>query len=174
MKKLQLFKEVQKLHLEHGDYVRIGPSELSISDPQAVQAIYGSQAPVTKEPWYTLLEPRVPLFMACDKREHAHRRKVWDQAFTTKALQGYDPRITKTINLLLTAIEKHDGKPMDMSKWFAYFASDVMEYRALNKSSNMLRDGKLIVIAGSESTAATLTHIFLHLSHDRQLISAMQ
>jgi hypothetical protein len=101
MKKLHLFEEVQKLHAQYGDYVRLGewhsqprpktinsrnlgPRELSIADPEAVLAIYGSQSPVTKGPWYTLLEPRVPLFMARDKQEHARRRKVWDQGFTTK------------------------------------------------------------------------------------------
>ena len=31
-----------------------------------------------------MLEPRVPLFMARDKQEHARRRKVWDQGYTTK------------------------------------------------------------------------------------------
>jgi hypothetical protein len=66
------------------DSLASGPNEISIADPEAVKAIYGSQAPVTKGPWYTLLEPRVPLFMARDKQEHARRRKVWDQAFTTK------------------------------------------------------------------------------------------
>lgn len=119
MKKLHLFEEVQKLHEQYGDYVRLGkivtrprtysklidlslfaaasgfhmltlsrsslgPSELSIAEPEAVKAIYGSQSPCTKGPWYTLLEPRVPLFMARDKQEHARRRKVWDQGFTTK------------------------------------------------------------------------------------------
>lgn len=61
-----------------------GPTELSIASPEAVKAIYGSQSPVTKGPWYTLLEPRYPLFMARDKQEHARRRKVWDQGFSTK------------------------------------------------------------------------------------------
>lgn len=61
-----------------------GPSELSISDPDAVQAIYSTQSPTYKGPWYTLLEPRTPLFMARDKTEHARRRKIWDQGFTTK------------------------------------------------------------------------------------------
>lgn len=65
-----------------------GPSELSISDPDAVQAIYSTQSPTYKGPWYTLLEPRTPLFMARDKTEHARRRKIWDQGFTTKGT-GY-------------------------------------------------------------------------------------
>ncbi len=61
-----------------------GPRELSVADPDAVKAIYSSHSPVTKGPWYTLLEPRVPLFMARDRQEHARRRKVWDQGFSTK------------------------------------------------------------------------------------------
>jgi len=83
MKKLHLYDEVQKLHARFGDYVRLGPRELSITDPKAVRAIYGSQSATTKGPWYTLLEPRVPLFMARDKQEHAKRRRVWDQGFNT-------------------------------------------------------------------------------------------
>ena len=62
----------------------LGPTELSIASPEAVRAIYGSHSPVTKGPWYTLLEPRTPLFMARDKQEHARRRKVWDRGFSTK------------------------------------------------------------------------------------------
>jgi cytochrome P450 len=156
VKKLHLFEEVQKLHAQYGDYVRLGnytrwmsafrdsayllgfyfpaPCELSISDPEAVKFIYGSNSPVTKGPWYTLLEPRTPLFIARDKREHARRRKVWDQGFSTKgetktsifitrgcngmveaslafvALNGYDPRITKAIDKLLHIIDKDRGQ----------------------------------------------------------------
>ncbi|KAI1124607.1 putative cytochrome P450 oxidoreductase, partial [Nemania abortiva] len=142
VKKLHLFEEVQKLHAEYGDYVRLGPTELSIADPEAVKAIYGSQSPVSKGPWYTLLEPRTPLFMARDKQEHTRRRKVWDQGFSTKALIGYDVRITKAISQLLRAIEKRRDRPIDMTEWFAYFVFDVMEDLAFNKSSNMLADGK--------------------------------
>jgi cytochrome P450 family 628 len=102
VKKLHLFEVVQKLHAQYGDYVRIGtselsyilkkafaqflrgPSELSIADPEAVQAIYSTQSPTSKGPWYTLLEPRVLLFVSREKTEHARRRKVWDQGFSTK------------------------------------------------------------------------------------------
>ncbi|KAI1332363.1 cytochrome P450 monooxygenase-like protein [Xylariaceae sp. FL0255] len=142
MKKLHLFEEIQKLHNEYGDYVRIGPSEISISDPKAVTALYSGPSPVTKGPWYTLLEPRTPLFMACDKDEHTRRRRVWDHGFSTQALLGYDPRITKSIDLLVQAIDKRLGQPMDMYEWFAFFVFDVIEDLAFNKTSNMLMDGK--------------------------------
>ncbi|KAK1831881.1 Tryprostatin B 6-hydroxylase [Podospora conica] len=263
MKKLHLFEEVQKLHAEHGDYVRLGPTELSIADPQAVKAIYGAQSPVTKGPWYTLLEPRTPLFMARDKREHARRRKVWDQAFSTKALASYDPRITTAITDLLAVIAANPpSTPLNMTQWFDFFVFDIMSSLAFNKSSGMLASGhssyifdtirtdmynialfahlpwllpflkrtpllnrnylafwswiqaqidervrtkpsrpdiftpilaafeagprtardrydlhgdsQLIVIAGTDSVAATLTHMFFHLAHDAGLVARLQ
>ncbi|KAL5337622.1 cytochrome P450 [Aspergillus crustosus] len=81
-KRLRLYEEIQKLHQQYGDY---GPTELSIADPQAVKALYSSQAKVSKGPWYTVLEPRVSLQMEREKKAHAHRRKVWDQGFGSKA-----------------------------------------------------------------------------------------
>ncbi|KAK5997675.1 Cytochrome P450 monooxygenase orf5 [Cladobotryum mycophilum] len=262
IKKLHLFEEVQKLHAQYGDIVRLGPTELSIASPEAVKAIYGSGAPTTKGPWYSLLEPRTPLFMARDKQEHARRRKVWDQGFSTKALNGYDPRITKSINQLLHVISQKVDQSIDITEQFTFLVFDLMEDLAFNKSSNMLRDGKeayvlttirtdmwniaffahlpwllpflkrtpllnwnylkfwnwiqdqiderrknepeqpdifswilaayeksektlldkfnlhgdaqLIVIAGSDSTAATLTHLFYQLAYDSALVQALQ
>jgi hypothetical protein len=58
------------------------------------------------------------------------------------AIQGYDSRITKSINQLLAAIDQQNGQPMDVSKWFAFFVFDVMEDLAFNKSSNMLVSGE--------------------------------
>ncbi|KAL2200155.1 cytochrome P450 monooxygenase-like protein [Corynascus similis CBS 632.67] len=151
MKKLHLYEEVQKLHEQYGDYVRLGPSEISIANPEAVKAIYSSHSPVTKGPWYTLLEPRVPLFMARDKQEHARRRK------------GYDPRITKAINQLLRAVERHKGQPLDVSRWFSYFVFDVMEDLAFNKSSNMLADGKEAYVFKTIRTDMFNIALFTHL-----------
>ncbi|KAK4222043.1 Tryprostatin B 6-hydroxylase [Podospora fimiseda] len=144
MKKLHIFEEIQQLHAQYGDIVRVGPRELSIAGPEAVTAIHGSQSPVLKGPWYTLLEPRTPLFMVRDKQEHARRRKIWDRGFTTKALQGYDPRITKAINQMLSVVGQHSEqqKPLNVTEWFDFFVFDIMEDLAFNKSSKMLENGK--------------------------------
>lgn len=183
-KKFHLFEEVQKLHSQYGDYVRlgkwnfwyvicsqvskpppIGPSELSITDPDAIQAIYGMQSPTIKGPWYTILEPQTPLFTVRDKKEHARRRKVWDQGFSTKgktcggytwlrtqvadgydlirvALLAYDDRITKAIDQLLHVLDRDHKQPINITKWINFFAFDVMEDLAFNKKSNHVRDGE--------------------------------
>ncbi|KAK1753804.1 Tryprostatin B 6-hydroxylase [Echria macrotheca] len=163
MKKLHLFEEVQKLHAQYGDYVRLGPTELSIADPQAVKAIYGSQSPVTKGPWYTLLEPRVPLFMARDKQEHARRRKVWDQGFSTKALADYDPRVTKAIDQLLAVLDRTAGRPINATQWFDFFVFDIMEDLAFNKNSDMLGSGRETYIFQTIRTDMYNIAFFAHL-----------
>lgn len=61
-----------------------GPSELSIADPDAVEAIYGTKSPVTKGSYYAIFEPLVSLQSTRDKADHSRRRKVWDQGFSIK------------------------------------------------------------------------------------------
>lgn len=45
------YKRLDKWHDQYGDYVRIGPSELSIVDPDAVEAIMGARSTCIKAPW---------------------------------------------------------------------------------------------------------------------------
>lgn len=125
-KKSQLYSEVEILHQKYGDYVRLGishllrysaetsfdrnssrllgPTELSITDPRAVKALYSGVAKVGKGPWYTVLEPRVSLQMERDKKKHARRRKVWDQGFSSKGREKiHPPRAPSCIGSSLTS-----------------------------------------------------------------------
>jgi hypothetical protein len=101
-KRLHLYEEVQSLHNQYGDFVRLGqyhalahetivltssgPSELSINDPRAVMAIHGPQSKCVKGPWYNVLHPSVSLQMIRNKPDHIRRRKVWDRGFSAKGM----------------------------------------------------------------------------------------
>ncbi|KAJ5424614.1 cytochrome P450 [Penicillium cf. griseofulvum] len=158
-KKLRFYLESQRLHRIHGDYLRIGPSELSIADPRAVRAIYGSQSPVSKGPFYTMLHPQKALLTTREKQEHAERRNVWDKAFSSKgnlntlskaqsvkeityipALHDYEPRMLILINRLLEIIDNNLDKPVPVKEWLNYLAFDVMGDIVLGKSFNTLTD----------------------------------
>ncbi|KAJ5263364.1 cytochrome P450 [Penicillium angulare] len=141
-KNFRLYEETEKLHQKYGDYVRIGPTELSIADPAAVAFIYSSKANVSKGPWYNCLEPRFSLQTDRDKASHAKRRKVWDQGFSTNALRDYEPRVVHYASQLIQKIQKHLNKPMDMTRWFNYYAIDVMGDLSFGKSFDMILDGK--------------------------------
>lgn len=80
----QIYRYVQDLHKQFGDYVRVGPTEISITDPAAFKVIYGPISKCTKGPFYNALNPTVSLHMTRNKKEHAQRRRAWDMAFSGK------------------------------------------------------------------------------------------
>ncbi|KAL4862395.1 hypothetical protein BDV12DRAFT_45537 [Aspergillus spectabilis] len=163
-RKLHLYEEVEKLHKQYGDYVRLGPTELSITDPTAVQALYSSEAKVSKGPWYTILEPRVSLQTERDKKEHTRRRKVWDQGFSSRALRDYEPRVSHYTNQLIDAIDRNLGSPIDVSRWFNYYSFDVMGDLAFGESFNMLVDGKDAYILKQLHADMKMIGLFSHLT----------
>ncbi|KAJ5758202.1 Cytochrome P450 [Penicillium nucicola] len=141
-KKLQLCDEIQKLHQQYGDYVRIGPTEISIIDPAAIKVIHGTASKFEKGPWYTVIEPRTSLQTERNKSIHAQRRKVWDRGFSTRALRDYEPRITLYTDQLIAGIEKNVGSPMNITPWFNYYSFDVMGDMAFGHSFDMLLTGE--------------------------------
>lgn len=80
----QVYQDVRALHRKYGDYVRVGPTEISIADPAAFAAIHSATSQCERGPWYNILNPTISLQMVRDRKEHARRRKAWDKAFSGK------------------------------------------------------------------------------------------
>ncbi|KAF2632016.1 hypothetical protein BU25DRAFT_406535 [Macroventuria anomochaeta] len=57
----------QDLQKQYGDYVRTGPRELCIFDPEAVQTLLGFQSKTSKGPFYDVME----------KSLHLNRDRPW-------------------------------------------------------------------------------------------------
>ncbi|POS72648.1 benzoate 4-monooxygenase cytochrome P450 [Diaporthe helianthi] len=137
----QIYGYIQDLHKKFGDYVRVGPTELSITDPAAFAAIYGPTSKCTKGPFYNTLNPTVSLHMTRNKKEHAQRRRAWDMAFSGKALKDYDERVIAYSNDLLNTVEQErQDKPVNASQLFNYYTFDVMGDLAFGKGFGMLKD----------------------------------
>lgn len=86
-KKIRLCDDVEILHRKYGDFVRVGPTEVSIADPKAMVAIHGTNTKpgvCTKGPWYDLTYPKCTLQGTRDRQLYSQRRKPWDQAFSSK------------------------------------------------------------------------------------------
>lgn len=65
--------------------IYIGPDELTIYEHGVLPEILeGSKNPFTKPAWYDNLRPYTGLNTHRSKVVHDHRRRVWDQGFTTK------------------------------------------------------------------------------------------
>ncbi|KAM5344051.1 hypothetical protein ACJ41O_012588 [Fusarium nematophilum] len=163
-KNLHLYEEVENLHRQYGDIVRLGPTELSIIDSKAVEAIYSTRSPCTKGPFYNVLHPRIPLNMIRDRKEHHARRRVWDRGFNAQALRDYEPRVTRYTSQLLAQLSSLDGTPVNAADWFNFYSFDVMGDLAFGKSFNMLRDGVKHYFMKALHDSMTLNGYLSHVS----------
>lgn len=114
----QLYEDVRALHARHGDYVRVGPTEVSVADPAAFLAVHAAASQCGRGPWYNILNPTVSLQMVRDNKEHARRRKAWDRGFGARALRDYEGRVALYTDELLGAVEREKGGKLNAAKWF--------------------------------------------------------
>lgn len=140
----QTFADVRALHAQYGDYVRVGPSEISLADPAAFTAVHAANSPCERGPWYNIINPTVSLQMVRDRKEHARRRKAWDRGFGAKALRDYEARVVRYSDELLAAVDRFakEGRgSINAAKWFNYYSFDIMGELAFGNGFNLMRDG---------------------------------
>lgn len=143
------FYQIQKMHQQSGDYVRIGPRQISIADPDALKVIYGPTGPSTKAtrgPWYEAqsMTPNVYSLQTQPKiSDHNVRRRDWDPAFSIKALESYQPNILRNSELLMQQVERLSSKGLvDVKEGMLWFGFDVMGELGFGRSFGTLKDGK--------------------------------
>ncbi|KAJ0422245.1 cytochrome P450 [Aspergillus carlsbadensis] len=125
-------------HKKYGRFVRYGPNDISVSDPDVVQVALGAGAVCNKAPWYAFEYPGCSLVSVRDREAHARRRRIWSPAFSDKALRGYEVRVERYNKALLRQIEGLGGKPTNIAKWFECWSFDIMGDLAFGQSFNML------------------------------------
>lgn len=118
---------ITSLHKRYGDLVRTGPREISLNDAAAIPFMLGAHSPAVKGPWYAVGQAGLPkrsrsLHAVDDPQEHAARRRIWDMAFKTSALKGYEPMLTKLTAELMLRLEEQVGKEIKIDEWVAFLA----------------------------------------------------
>ncbi|KAI0480040.1 cytochrome P450 [Xylariaceae sp. FL0804] len=139
---LQANVETQKLHEKYGDFVRVGPREISINRPSAITAIYGPTTKCTRSPWYSQVSDdvsKISINSTRDTKQHRRRKRAWDRGLGAKALASYEPRINAKVDLLLSLIAKSDGKPVNITAYCMFFGFDVMGEIGFSKDFQMLK-----------------------------------
>jgi hypothetical protein len=138
------FRNLHAAHEKYGDYVRTGPSELSIIDPDAISAVLGPTSTCTRAAWYGMAHPIRAIFHTRSKAEHEKRRQVWSSGLSSKALRTYRSRIESNIASLVQQIERHCARDgiMNASRWFNYLSFDIMGDVGFAQSFGMLNSGQ--------------------------------
>ncbi|OKL61205.1 hypothetical protein UA08_03406 [Talaromyces atroroseus] len=131
------------LHKKYGDFLRVGSSDLSIVHPKGIQAVYGAGTPCTKGDAYDVTKPVVSLHSFRDRQLHDNRRRVWSAAFGDAALRGYEKRIRKYRDMLVSTFAASEGKPINVVQWFNNYSFDIVGDLAFGQSFDMLKDDEL-------------------------------
>ena len=130
---------IHKLHQKYGQTVRIGPNEVSFSDPSAFSQIYAQQTVFMKAPAYNHMSVKpLGIFALQDKAAHAQRRSLLSHAFSQQSLENCLPLIREKIDLLLRTVERNKGKPLDMFLRFRLLALDIVGELFLGQSFGAL------------------------------------
>ncbi|RDA87654.1 hypothetical protein CP532_3784 [Ophiocordyceps camponoti-leonardi (nom. inval.)] len=143
LERQQGYREVRKLHDTYGDFVRLGPSLLSIRDPKAIRPIHGSRSSCIKDAWYDMVHQGTSLHFLRDKKEHDRRRKAWDRGLSSNAIQQYERRVKRCASQLVRLIEKAEGQSADASMMFHLYSFDVVGEFGFAKSFDSLAVGTL-------------------------------
>ncbi|KAH7095538.1 cytochrome P450 [Paraphoma chrysanthemicola] len=131
-------------HQQYGDYIRVGPNEISITDPKYIPMIHGNKSKFPKGPWYEHMLPDQPpsLIAILPYDEHKSRRKVWDEVLTPKALRVYEKRINSLINDLQDVFAEFakNGEAFDLALWTEHLLFDAIGKIAFNVEFHSIRD----------------------------------
>ena len=144
--------DVKKLHDKYGPIVRLMPTELSFSDPQAWKDIYGHRQghpQFHKDPIHVGSVQDIPGSAATtltmsDDDNHARQRRALAHAFSQKALLEQESIIRGYVDLFIERLTPFatSGKVVNMCNWFNYTTFDIIGDMAFGEPFGCLRDGK--------------------------------
>lgn len=136
------YYKLQALHKRYGRIVRIGPNDLSVTDPTIMETAFGRNSRVEKGWWYDNDYPLSSMHTTRSKALHEKRRKVWAPAFSEKAIRDYETKINGLSDLLVSKIAALKGQRVDMKTWFNLYSFDAMALLAFGKNYGMLERGE--------------------------------
>ncbi|KAF8712308.1 Cytochrome P450 monooxygenase, partial [Rhizoctonia solani] len=90
---------IQSLMFSVGTFVRLGPNHISISDPDALETVYGHGSGVLKSDFYHSFRngPNTNTFNTQDKAEHSKKRRRLANAFSPQNVLDFQPRVRNLI-----------------------------------------------------------------------------
>ncbi|MCJ1237976.1 hypothetical protein MMC14_005963 [Varicellaria rhodocarpa] len=77
-----------------------------------------------------------------EKAQHDKRRRIWDRAFSARALESYEERLVYYAQVLENKIASLSGEPINITPWFYFYGFDVMGNLAFRESFDMMKEGK--------------------------------
>ncbi|KIN07937.1 hypothetical protein OIDMADRAFT_99899 [Oidiodendron maius Zn] len=132
---------LDELHKKYGKIVRVGPNELSFSDPAAYHEIYNGSNRWDKEPTlYQCFGQDYSTFGCLKYADAKTRRDILGPMFSRKAISDYQGLIQTNVDRLCEAVTHNNaaGKSSDLFYGFRCFAVDTIMSFCFAKSVDAL------------------------------------
>jgi cytochrome P450 len=141
---------IHEAHKELGTHVRIAPNHVSISDPAAMNDIYGHGANFLKDAWYdggagehrSMGDTRV-------KAEHQQKRKMFAHVFAQKTIATLEHVVTDKVALLVSEIDRKvvSKQTINIRRYLNYLTIDLISTLLYGQSLECLERGDDMVDA---------------------------
>ncbi|KAM0541732.1 hypothetical protein ACHAPJ_013137 [Fusarium lateritium] len=140
------------LHEKYGSVVRLGPNTVSISDPAALQTIYGLNSGYTKSDFYPVQQTvnksgkrLITLFTSQDDKFHAKLRRAVSNAYAMSTLVQFEPFVDSTTTEFFKQLDERYASQnaiLDFGTWLQYYAFDVIGELTYSKRLGFVDHGK--------------------------------
>ena len=120
---------IPELHSKYGNLVRLAPDVISISDPRAIECVYGFKTHLEKSDMTKPVQPvlrgaQLPtMFAAQDRKTHTFLRRPVAQSYSTGSVLGFESYVDNAIRYFATRVEElfvQPGKACDIHNWVQY------------------------------------------------------
>ncbi|KAJ3497466.1 hypothetical protein NLG97_g1880 [Lecanicillium saksenae] len=141
------------LHSQYGRVVRITPSELSFTDPQAWNEIYGRKLSEGRyeiphdDAFYSPTDTAHRSLMASGRESHDSIRKLLAPGFSDRSIRTHEATMKRYIERLIHGLQEaciaEDGsaKVVNMRDWIAFCTFDLIGDLTFGSDFGCLRDG---------------------------------
>ncbi|GAW18589.1 hypothetical protein ANO14919_080670 [Xylariales sp. No.14919] len=145
--KIQNCKMLDELRKKHGDIVRTGPNEVTLFGYEAYSKVHGPESKCGRAAYYDMFHPMVSLVTTRDPEIHAYRRKLWDQAFSIKALEQKENIVYEFADKLLERLRLHAGTDVNIRDFIEYYTFDLTGFLHANIKFNCLEQQEHPILA---------------------------
>lgn len=138
--------EQAALFEKYGNFVRVAPNEVFMCSVEGIRKIHMRDSGCRKlnAGVYDVIhfEGEYNLDSIMTREEHAPRRKVWERAFSTKALAIHEPKTREVCHTWLAKVASFNGKPIDTSLFSLLIPFDHMGKVGFSHQFRSIEAGK--------------------------------
>ncbi|EPS44433.1 hypothetical protein H072_1573 [Dactylellina haptotyla CBS 200.50] len=132
---------VHELHKKYGPFVRISPTEIAVSDIDAVKQIHSPHDPYRKSDWYGRLTDGInATFAIIPNDAHKARRRAWGNVWSNTNMITMEPVVRNYVNICAEKInrEVEAGAKPNLMQWLQFMTTDIIADISYGKGFDML------------------------------------